>query len=1173
MPNKYAVHWDEKDNKISIPSSVAGNSNKPVDFFVDKIFGPRHKQVEIFNSIAQPCCDHVMKGYNVTLFCYGWSGSGKTYTIFGPDEMFIDLNGRITEVDCGIVSRAVQYIYKKADTDPDIDTIILKTACFEIYMEKIKDLLDPQTNRELKVLSSNTGPLVEGLLWKHVRTPQDLNMCIITAMQNRVMDPQRLNMSSSRSHAIVSLEVIITRAGNNKDTQGIIHFCDLAGIEKMEETHVGTGTVSVAQGMSINKSLFQLGVVINELAEGMTKVSYSDSVLTGCLRQALGGNCKSTLIVAASTDSEFRAETLSSMRFAKSCKRVKNKAEVNKKQNLQNLEKEIVGLGQTIEKLENENAQLHDALRDFMSPGPPSPSFEILGTNNTNSNLTFGQKEKSNDLKRCSSPLRLSEKERMTAMRERTKILEEQLLKGKEIRVTLEGQMDELCREKGGLMWKLEIAEERSSALEDKKSTLLSKLNEKDTQITDLIQKLNKLELQSQALKEELDSLKEENKSMKQQQLVLAKKLSINWDGIKGKWAAQVQYLQQQYDDHTKLLSAENDKLSLEKKAIKRLVLELRQSMKKKHRRFELLDKAHETLKVEKNNMKLEYEKSRSEMKSMIDELTKEMSKQQEAYRLELAYMRNEGMSDKGCGVGPMMENMKTLNLEVVAPSRPPRRSLRRSVRFSDAADDAKRLKALHLAEVIAYRDQLLQESNISKEAIEREQQAYEKGIAERKKQEEEDFKFSLWLQKQEEKSPHNILYGEIPEEFKRFMKILRINRELTPHEYARLIQYYEEQEKDRIKEGNRKALGTFNECNRSRTFQQAEVGGPVENPDNYQPYENKLTAEQLVGLAMEPDYDFKDDEESFLSDDLSDSSASSDHPNRLPLAGESSHSSKSRHSRISRSKISHEVYNESPSKSKSMQSRAEGETKGRSSRIRRRKITEHRMRMEEHEAKLEEMKQKLDAAKLKRGKENITKLIIAIRKTRRKLEKMRRSGKSEFFGFFNPTRRIGVRLLINKGVCQVEAVHEKGQLHRIGVRCNDIIITINSMKLSKAEDFANSINFMRNREVARATLGWRQPWPEELVEDRKISQNSSQLSLSAARNTFSSGGESSSSRGRPRANSPHVFRDKQSPSRQQRSQSPYSKRVSIRRREKVLKKNRYKYNYNDTRLNRKSRE
>merc|ERR1719285_800743 len=124
-----------------------------------------------------------------------------------------------------------------------------------------------------------------------------------------------------------------------------------------------------------------------------------------------------------------------------------------------------------------------------------------------------------------------------------------------------------------------------------------------------------------------------------------------------------------------------------------------------------------------------------------------------------------------------------------------PKRGFRRprnSRGFSDETEEAKRLKALHLAEVISYRDQLLEEGNISKEAIEREQQEYEKGLAERQRQEEEDYKFSQWLQEQEQKSA-NSFCGEIPEDVKTFLKILRINRELTPQEYARLNLYYEE--------------------------------------------------------------------------------------------------------------------------------------------------------------------------------------------------------------------------------------------------------------------------------------------------------------------------------------------------------------------------------------------
>merc|ERR1719382_829946 len=103
----------------------------------------------------------------------------------------------------------------------------------------------------------------------------------------------------------------------------------------------------------------------------------------------------------------------------------------------------------------------------------------------------------------------------------------------------------------------------------------------------------------------------------------------------------------------------------------------------------------------------------------------------------------------------------------------------------------------------------------------------------------------------------------------------------------------------------------------------------------------------------MEPDYDFKDDEESHASDELSYSSDSDDYPTCLPIAGELSYSSKSRQSRVSKSKNSQEVWKDSPSKSKSRHSRAEGETKSMSSRVRHRKITDHRIKMKEHEAML----------------------------------------------------------------------------------------------------------------------------------------------------------------------------------------------------------------------------
>ena len=102
-----------------------------MEFFADEIFGPQNKQRDIFNHIGQPCCDHVMEGYTVTVFCYGQSGIGKTYTMFGPDQMYLDPNARTSEVDCGMVPRAARYIFTKADADPNIDLIIIKASCLE----------------------------------------------------------------------------------------------------------------------------------------------------------------------------------------------------------------------------------------------------------------------------------------------------------------------------------------------------------------------------------------------------------------------------------------------------------------------------------------------------------------------------------------------------------------------------------------------------------------------------------------------------------------------------------------------------------------------------------------------------------------------------------------------------------------------------------------------------------------------------------------------------------------------------------------------------------------------------------------------------------------------------------------------------------------------------------
>jgi len=1104
LPNPYPVSYDEKENRVSIPS--ARESHKGNDFFFDEVFGPKNSQLDIFNRVGVPCCDHVIEGYNVTVFCYGQSGSGKTYSMFGPDEMFIDLNAILSEEHCGIVPRAAQYIFKKADSDPHTDTIVLKAGCLEVYMEKIKDLLDPHTGKKLRIVSTKQGAQVDGLLWKHVRTPEDLNQCVILAMQNRVTDSQKLNASSSRSHAIISLQVTITRMGQHKDTQGVIHFCDLAGSEKMKQTQAAVGSVIAKQGMAINKSLSLLGSVIKQLAAGKKYISYRDSVLTRCLQEALGGNSKTTLIVAASSHSESREETLSSMRFAKSCKMIKNKAKANKKENLSNLKAEIEKLNETIEKLEKENAQLYDFVREMTRSTPNENAGTPVGIEASGGLLENPR------LMRGVSLRKIPENERMSVLHERTKTLKNKNRKVEEAKQALESEIHDLKREIHGLQYRNEQAEEKIADVIEENSKLICEKNEESKRLASSIERENKLKIEIRILEQEVESLKEHIEIIENSRAALAKSVASNLDGMKGEWASQVKTLQQQLEEQDQFHIAESEKLSNEKKDAQRRLMELESKLSAEKKKFVDLEKTIGAMKLEREELLTEHQSSSTEMQNMIDELTEEISKQQEAYRNQLSQTQRANPLPK---VDESVEDNKmtflspTLKNTVVLPSvTKPRMSLldirpsisrtvskRNLFTFGDTQKNAIRRKAMHMAEVVAFHDQLADE-NISKDIAAREQREYEKEVAKRQRQEEEELKYSQWLKKRRKRSPRKNL-REIPEEIRKLLKILRIEREFTAEEYARLSEYHEEQEKIREEEENRKKIDRQIQNKTLRTFQEAEFqDGPVAKPDDQFVFLKDLTPRQLVELNMEISPDFKEDD--ILSDDASSSTISDEFileklqsakSARLPVSKSRLQKNRSLNVKMTRSANINPRENESSPEHEYLSRQNKDDllvlSKKKAGGSRRRKKQRSRMRIKyskymkkvkECEANLDRMTAEIKNVDSGQAMENLKK---GIRKQQRKLDKLMKS-RREFFGFFNPRFRMGVRLVIKKGLCQVAAVNEDGQLYNIGVRAGDIVIHVNQMSVSKPEDFANSINLMRSKETRRATLGWRKPREED---------------------------------------------------------------------------------------------
>jgi len=343
-------------------------SESPHNFSFDKIFGPGCTQQEVYEYAAKPVVDDILRGYNGTIFVYGQTSSGKTHTMQGPD---------ITDMDQrGIIPRMNSHIFESiANSDPNIEFLV-KASYIEIYMEKIRDLLDVSKDN-LKVREEKSkGIWVDGATEVYVSNEQEVLDVIATGTSNRAIAETKMNKDSSRSHSIFILTIQQKNLNDLSNKTGKLYLVDLAGSEKVEKTGA-TGT-TLDEAKMINKSLSTLGNVINALTDGKsTHVPYRDSKLTRVLQESLGGNSRTTLCINCSPSSFNEAETLSTLRFGNRAKSIKNQAKINQERSVAELklllgkaEKEIETLQATIGTLEDEL----EAYRDGGAPPPPRPT-------------------------------------------------------------------------------------------------------------------------------------------------------------------------------------------------------------------------------------------------------------------------------------------------------------------------------------------------------------------------------------------------------------------------------------------------------------------------------------------------------------------------------------------------------------------------------------------------------------------------------------------------------------------------------------------------------------------------------------------------------------------------------------------------------------------------------
>eukprot|EP00658_Telonema_sp_P-2_P077228 TRINITY_DN6935_c0_g2_i1.p1 TRINITY_DN6935_c0_g2~~TRINITY_DN6935_c0_g2_i1.p1 ORF type:complete len:569 (-),score=207.55 TRINITY_DN6935_c0_g2_i1:119-1825(-) len=262
-----------------------------------------------------------MRGYNGTILAYGQTSCGKTYTMEGPS---ID-----DEEKKGIIPRMVNVIFDAVMDADDAIEFSIAVSYVEIYMEKIRDLLDPaRANLSIQMDKSGGGGTYVDASELYVGSPEDVMQCMRRGSVNRTTQATRMNEESSRSHSIFIVTVVQKNRRNGAELRGKLYLVDLAGSEKVSKTHAEGQAMEEAK--QINKSLSCLGQVINHLTDGKsTHIPYRDSKLTRLLSESLGGNSKTCLMLNCSISSYNEEETVSTLRFGQRAKKIKNQAIVN----------------------------------------------------------------------------------------------------------------------------------------------------------------------------------------------------------------------------------------------------------------------------------------------------------------------------------------------------------------------------------------------------------------------------------------------------------------------------------------------------------------------------------------------------------------------------------------------------------------------------------------------------------------------------------------------------------------------------------------------------------------------------------------------------------------------------------------------------------------------------
>eukprot|EP00930_Biecheleria_cincta_P028372 TRINITY_DN19802_c0_g1_i1.p1 TRINITY_DN19802_c0_g1~~TRINITY_DN19802_c0_g1_i1.p1 ORF type:complete len:1160 (-),score=356.11 TRINITY_DN19802_c0_g1_i1:157-3507(-) len=324
-------------------------------------------QMHVFETFGKKILDNAWEGYHCTLFAYGQTGAGKSYSMVGYGA-----NKGIVPISCEEIFKRIQ-----ANTDAGLSFEVM-VSMVEIYNEQVQDLLVRPKDRPKKGLDirehNELGIYIVGVSKRAVDSYPAIEAVVDEGTHNRTVGSTLMNATSSRAHTVLTIEFkqISQVGGQSGQKLALINLVDLAGSEKAGQT--GASGDRLKEGCAINKSLSALGNVIEKLADKATGkakpgaiIPYRDSKLTRLLQNALGGSSKTVMICAISPASSNYEETLSTLRYADRAKRIKNTAAIN--ENPQD---------KLIRQLREENEKLRKMVGTGSAAGPDEGSQEEM---------------------------------------------------------------------------------------------------------------------------------------------------------------------------------------------------------------------------------------------------------------------------------------------------------------------------------------------------------------------------------------------------------------------------------------------------------------------------------------------------------------------------------------------------------------------------------------------------------------------------------------------------------------------------------------------------------------------------------------------------------------------------------------------------------------------------